>query len=272
MSTKDQQNLGVIEQGNGNGKNGDGLQTENYFKSDHKKHYLDERFITNIKGKDFALYAGLLDLAHQMGLKKLQVQPIQYPTKDNGYEAICLAVAETQDGKVTEDIGDCNPTNCHTMVSKHLLRMASTRAKARALRDLTNIGITCFEEIGDPNEVIGNEEYPSDTKPRTRRRSTKASKESQKETKSDNLPASGSNGEKSEETPKGNNGTEFRQNNNGGPKMSQAQKKAVENLSRRRRISMEDIDRMTREMFNISFEHLSNSDASALIHQLQEPA
>ena len=64
------------------------------------KHVLDERFITNIQGNDFVVYAGLLDLAHQMGLKKLEVNPIQYPTKDNGYEAICMAIAQTKDGFV----------------------------------------------------------------------------------------------------------------------------------------------------------------------------
>jgi hypothetical protein len=35
--------------------------------------------------------------------------------------------------------------------------MASTRAKARCLRDLDNIGITCLEELGDLSEVIGAE-------------------------------------------------------------------------------------------------------------------
>jgi len=235
MSPKDQQNLRVVEQGNGNGNNGNDLQTENYFKSDYRRPHLDERFITNIKGKDFVLYAGLLDLSHQMGLKKLQVQPIQYPTKENGFEAICKAIAETNDGKVTEDIGDCNPSNCHTMVSKHLIRMASTRAKARALRDLTNIGITCIDEIGDFNEVIG-EEIPPDTKPRTRRRSTNKGKadNSSNNSKSDISTVATSNGGRTEEAPKENNGNESRQSNNGGPKMSQAQKKAVENLSRRR--------------------------------------
>jgi predicted nucleic acid-binding Zn finger protein len=115
------------------------------------KPVLDERFITNIQDKDFVVYAGLLDLAHQMGLKKLEVNPIQYPTKENDYEAICTAIAQTKDG-VFSDIGDANPSNCHKMVSKHILRMASTRAKARVLRDMTNVGMTCLEELGDLNE------------------------------------------------------------------------------------------------------------------------
>ena len=38
------------------------------------------------------------------------------------------------------DIGDANPINCNAKVAKHLIRMASTRAKARALRDLCAIG------------------------------------------------------------------------------------------------------------------------------------
>jgi len=36
--------------------------------------------------------------------------------------------------------------------------MASTRAKARAFRDMDNIGMTSLEELGDLNEVIGNDD------------------------------------------------------------------------------------------------------------------
>ena len=158
-----------------------------------------------------------------MGLKKLQVLPLQYPTKENGNEAICKAIAETTEGKIFEDIGDCNPSNCHTMISKHLLRMASTRAKARVLRDMTNIGITCIDEISDPEEVIG-EDIPKEPKRRTRR--SKSDKESQKDMTSDPFSTSGSNGNdsRSRENPINNPGPGSHQMNTGGPKMSNAQK------------------------------------------------
>jgi hypothetical protein len=106
---------------------------------------LDDRFLTNIKGKDFVLYAGVLDLATQKGLLKLEVELLQFPDKENGNEAICRAVAESKTGKVFSDIGDANPNNCHSMIAKHLIRMASTRSKGRALRDMCNIGIACIE-------------------------------------------------------------------------------------------------------------------------------
>ncbi len=44
--------------------------------------------MTNIKGKDFVLYAGVLDLATQKGLLKLEVELLQFPAKENGNEAI----------------------------------------------------------------------------------------------------------------------------------------------------------------------------------------
>ncbi|WP_045216951.1 hypothetical protein [Desulfonatronovibrio magnus] len=120
---------------------------------------LDERFMINLKGKDFVTYAGLLDLAHQQGLVKLEVQPLQMPTEDNGLQAICLATAVTTGGKVFSDLGDASPRNTNKMVAAHLIRMASTRAKARVLRDITNIGITALEELSGeeyPNHHSGN--------------------------------------------------------------------------------------------------------------------
>ena len=113
-------------------------------------------FMTNIKGKDFVLYAGVLDLATQHGLLKLEVELLQYPSKENGNEAICRAVAVGKSGQVFADIGDANPGNCHSMIAKHLIRMASTRAKGRALRDMCNIGIACLEELADFDDVIGS--------------------------------------------------------------------------------------------------------------------
>jgi hypothetical protein len=47
---------------------------------------LDDRFITNIKGKDFVVYAGVVDLATRIGLMKLEVEIIQFPTSENGKE------------------------------------------------------------------------------------------------------------------------------------------------------------------------------------------
>ena len=122
-----------------------------------RKPKLDERFITTIEGKDFVYYSGLLDLAHQKGLIKLNVETLQFPSKENDHTAICRAVAETSFGNVFSDIGDANPSNCNHKVARHLLRMAIYSCKGKMLRDLDNIGITCLEELGDLSEVIGAE-------------------------------------------------------------------------------------------------------------------
>src|SRR5208283_3620266 len=123
-----------------------------------KKPVLDERFITTIQGKDFCIYAGLLDLALQKGIQVIQVDVVQYPTKENGFEAIAKASVESKDGQTFIECGDANPRNVNPKISGHIIRMAATRAKARALRDFTNVGMTALEELGDPDdEVIGDE-------------------------------------------------------------------------------------------------------------------
>jgi hypothetical protein len=105
-----------------------------------KEPKINEKFIMNIKGKDFVLYSGLLDLAHQKGIKSIHVEPVQYPTKDNGMEAICKAVILSSDGQEFTEIGDANPRNVNSMIREHILRMSATRAKARALRDMAISG------------------------------------------------------------------------------------------------------------------------------------
>jgi len=120
-----------------------------------KEPKINDKFIMNIKGKDFVLYSGLLDLAHQKGIKSIHVEPVQYPTKDNGMEAICKSVVISSDGQEFTEIGDANPRNVNSMIREHILRMSATRAKARALRDMSNIGMTCLEELGDLDQIIG---------------------------------------------------------------------------------------------------------------------
>jgi hypothetical protein len=54
--------------------------------------------------------------------------------------------------------------------------------------------------------------------------------------------------------------------------MSEAQKRAVYNLSRRRGISVEELQKMATEVFGTSLEGMSSSDASKFIRQLQQSA
>ena len=55
-------------------------------------------------------------------------------------------------------------------------------------------------------------------------------------------------------------------------KISQAQEHAIMNLSKRRGLSDEDLEKMSKEMFNSSVENLSVSDASSFIQSLQQSA
>lgn len=114
-----------------------------------------KEFVVNRQGKDFVLYAGLLDLAHEQGLKAITTTLVQVPNELNGHTAIVHATVETTQGIFT-GIGDANPKNVTTMIQPHSIRMAETRAKARALRDAVNVGMAALEELGpDVDEPAG---------------------------------------------------------------------------------------------------------------------
>jgi hypothetical protein len=250
---------------------------------------LDERFITTIENKDFVLYAGLLDLGHQKGILKIDVEPLQLPTAENGHMAICKATVISKSGEVFTDVGDANPQNCHPRVAKHLLRMASTRAIARALRSMTNVGMTALEEISDFGEIIDINEN-RDTGKLPQARPKKIARVEKKEIKSipqkqepaaqanqdsppptQAAPQSG-NGNRATETKKadGNGNGRGKTKQETAPKISSAQANAIANLSRRRGISVEDLEKMSTDAFGVKVEHLSQKDASSLIRQLQQ--
>ena len=240
-----------------------------------KRPKLDERWIIEIEGNQFVKYAGLLDYAHQIGIGSIEVEPLQLPTKDNGNFAICRASVVSKVGESFTDIGDANPGNCNAKVGKHLLRLASTRAIARALRSFTNVGLTALEELADLNDVMGNGEQ----KPRTAAKKkaapkTKASPPAKKSgpvnsgktDNSDNLRSKGNGAGEAKAQPPEKSSEAIH------PKMSEAQKLAIYNLSRRRGISVEELEQRAFETYGIELENMSSKDASSFIRELQQAA
>jgi len=105
----------------------------------------------NIHGKKHATYAAILDKAHQEGLVGIKTELDQPPIEYNRYMVIVKASAtfKQKDGTLTvfEGLGDATPKNVNPMIAPHIVRMAETRAKGRALRDGLNIGEVMKEEM-----------------------------------------------------------------------------------------------------------------------------
>jgi len=99
-----------------------------------------------IASEEVVTYAGLLSLAHDQGLKKIETSLVQIPDKTNGQLAVFHAVVETETG-IYKGHGDASPENVASRIIPHIIRMAETRAKARALRDAVNIGVVAMEEL-----------------------------------------------------------------------------------------------------------------------------
>jgi len=112
----------------------------------------------------------LLDKGHkQYGLAGVNTEILQFPAKENGMMAIFRAVVENADGQTYSGHGDADPNNTTSAIAPHLLRMAETRAIARALRWLTNSGETAHVEIsGDEDEsdrLVDGDPGPSSQQP-----------------------------------------------------------------------------------------------------------
>ncbi len=258
---------------------------------------LNPEFIKSIEGRDFVTYQGLLDLAHQRGLTRIEVEIVQSPTAENQLTAIVKALAETKTGEKFSDVGDADPRNTNSKVSKHLLRMASTRAKARCLRDLSNVGIACLEEISDFDEVIGENNNQSNVRQLRKRSNEKGANQTathgnqQQTANQNNTPGNQpppqhvaappqtqpqqNQQANNQSTPSSTTAPDTSDSSDGNkskPRMSEAQNRAIASISRRRGLSTEQVDAMTIEMFGLELKHISANDASSLIRRLQQAA
>ncbi|MDQ3925864.1 MAG: hypothetical protein M3272_02605 [Actinomycetota bacterium] len=113
-----------------------------------------DEFLITRQGKQYVLFAGLLDEAHTRGLKVIDTELVQVPTEENGRVAVVKARVEMEDGRTFSGIGDASPENVGRNIVPHIIRMAETRAKARALRDAVNVGATALEELSDGDDAL----------------------------------------------------------------------------------------------------------------------
>lgn len=132
-----------------------------------------KEFLVERQGKQFVLYSGLLAMSHEQGLKSIITGLVQIPNETNKNVAICTAtVTLEKDGVLREfhGIGDAAPNNVAPAMQTCLIRLAETRAKARAMRDAVNVGMAALEELNDDDVRDGAPErgYASGTGRSTR--------------------------------------------------------------------------------------------------------
>lgn len=119
----------------------------------NNKPAVKEKYAIKVKGTESLTYPGKLDYAHQCGIKSIQTEIIQYPNEANKHMAICSATVITKDGGTFMDIADASPDNVPPACRGGYIRIASTRAKSRAISDAFNIIAQLDEDISGEYET-----------------------------------------------------------------------------------------------------------------------
>lgn len=118
----------------------------------------EEAYI-HIDKKPYIKYPGLIGLGHKTAkllegyLTQTAYNFIQIPSKENGNVAIItttLGIVAKNDKEMLcsfTGTGDASPRSVGSRITPHIIRQAETRANARALRLLTDVGMTAVEEL-----------------------------------------------------------------------------------------------------------------------------
>jgi hypothetical protein len=115
---------------------------------------IDPRHIINLKGKDFILFAGLLNCGHEAGLLGIETEVVETLSDPKEQSWVVRAIGRFKSGEgdvCWSAYGDASPAS--SQMRGAYLRHAETRAVARMLRMATNVGMTAFEELGPDAEA-----------------------------------------------------------------------------------------------------------------------
>lgn len=104
-----------------------------------------------VRSKEFVLYAGLLAVAHDIGLTEISTELVQRADDSNKNVAIVRATVKGKAG-VFSAYGDASPTSVNRKLIPAITRVAETRAKSRCLRDFGNINMVAVEELGGDDD------------------------------------------------------------------------------------------------------------------------
>ena len=112
-------------------------------------------------GDERPLFRDLLSRAHNMGLTHIKTKAISISNPPERRAVFKATVTmRTEDGLLDfVGHGDRDDKNTHALIAPHYIRMAETRAIARALRWATNEGRTCAEEMPSYDGVIGKVDF-----------------------------------------------------------------------------------------------------------------
>jgi len=112
---------------------------------------IDPKHMMKFQDKDYVLFVGLLNEAHEQGLKSIETELLKLPTKEDPV-AVVRATVTTEKGAFTGH-GDAAPNSVNSRIIPAIIRMAETRAVGRAMRWATNIGITMYEELAEEEKA-----------------------------------------------------------------------------------------------------------------------
>lgn len=104
-----------------------------------------EKYVEVVDGRDFISYEGLRELAHKY-IQESRVELVAAPDKDNPYAVVKVTIHDSN-GRTWDALGDASPETCVPELAPHYLRLAETRAKGRAMRDMLNLDMLMLEEV-----------------------------------------------------------------------------------------------------------------------------
>jgi hypothetical protein len=105
--------------------------------------------------KQLYTYRDVLNEAHEHGFTgfiQLHAPIVTHDTKGIITSAVCSVMATFADGSQWHGVGDCDQDNAGNVAGAAKVRMADTRAKARALGDALNLDANFSEEMGPDAE------------------------------------------------------------------------------------------------------------------------